>query len=154
MVGWFVQYQQVGLLQHQPAENDSRRFAAGESVRGFERILAAEKHLAEQSPQFLLRCTWIEAVEPFDNADAGWDGVPMILLEVSDADLMAPGHLPGIDWKRPISSIDKTRRISNQRFQKRGFAGAVSSDQSDLLSAAHGRCEIVKHAEPGGRSVI
>src|SRR5262249_28378404 len=27
MVGWLVQYQEVGLLQHQSAENDSRRFA-------------------------------------------------------------------------------------------------------------------------------
>jgi hypothetical protein len=49
----------------------------------------------------------------------------MILLEVSDADLMAPGHLPGIDWKRLIPSIDETRRISNQRFQKCGFAPSV-----------------------------
>jgi hypothetical protein len=78
----------------------------------------------------------------------------MILLEVSDADLMAPGHLPRIDSKRLIPSIDETRRISNQGFQKRGFAGAISSDQSDLLSAAHGRCEIVKHAEHAGCSVI
>src|SRR5262245_12111484 len=154
MVGWFVQYQEVGLLEHQPAENDSRRFAAGESLRLFERILAAEEHLTEQSPQFLLRCTWIEAVEPFDNAEAGWDGVPMILLEVSDADLMAPGHLPGIDWKHLIRSIDETRRISNQGFQKRGFAGAISSDQRDLLSAAHRRCEVVQHAEPAGCSVV
>src|SRR5215467_7805045 len=138
MVGWFVQYQEVGLLQHQPAENDSRRFAAGEGLRRFERILAAEEHLAEQSSQFLLRRTWIEAMEPFDDADAGWDRVPMILLEVSDADFMAPGHLPGIDRKRLIPSIDETGRISNQRFQKRGFAGAISSDQSDLLSAANG----------------
>src|SRR5262249_54454946 len=148
--GWFVQYQEVGLLQHQPAKNDPRGFAAGESLCRFECILAAEEHLAEQSPQFLLRCAWIEAVEPFDDADAGFDGVPMILLEVADADLVAPGHLPGIYRKRLIPGIDGTRCISNQRFQKRGFAGAISSDQSDLLSAAHGRCEIVKHAEPAG----
>ena len=150
MVGWFVQYKEIGFLQHQLAENDSRRFASGESLRRFERILAAEEHLAEQSPQCLLRRTWIEAVEPFDDADAALDRVSMILLEVSDANLMAPDHLPGIDWKRLIPAIDETRRISNQGFQQRGFASAISSDQSDLLSAVHGRCEIVKHAEPAG----
>src|SRR5207247_7620228 len=125
MVGWFVQYQEVGLLQHQPAENDSRRFAAGESLRRFERILAAEEHLAEQSPQLLLRRTWIEAVEPFDDADAGCDGVPMILFEVSDADLMAPGHLPRIDWKRLIPTIYENRRLYDPGYQNRVYGRSI-----------------------------
>ena len=70
MVGRLVEHQDVGLLQHQPAENHARRFAAGERIGLLERILAAEEHLAEHAAQFLLRSLRIELVQPVDDGDA------------------------------------------------------------------------------------
>ena len=85
MVRGFVQNQEVRFLQHQPAENEPRRFAAGKSFGALERVVAAEQHLAEQSAQFLLggaadrsSCSHSMTLTPWP------DGVPVILREVSD----------------------------------------------------------------------
>src|SRR5437867_422295 len=48
MVGRLVQNQEVGFLQHQAAENDSRRFTSGKDLR-------SEEHTSElQSPYDLV----------------------------------------------------------------------------------------------------
>src|ERR1039458_1162367 len=49
VIGGFVQHQEIRLLEHQPAKDQPRRLTAGESIGGFEGVLAAEKHLAERS---------------------------------------------------------------------------------------------------------
>ena len=67
---------------------------------------------------------------------------------------MSPGHFSGIDREGLIRSIDKARGIANQRFQQRGFAGAVSSNQRDLLSPAHRGDEVMKHAEASGCAIV
>ena len=132
MVGGLVQNQEVGFLQHQAAENDSRRFTSGKDLRPFERIVAAEQHLAQQPTQFLLGRAGIEAVQPFDDADAGRDGLPVILREVSDGDFVSPRHLSGIDRESLVWSIDKPRGIVNQRFQKSGFLRSYQQETGKL----------------------
>src|SRR5205814_4758009 len=125
MVGRLVQNQEVGFLQHQPAENDSRRFTSRKDLSWFERIVAAEQHLAQQSAQFLLGRARIKTVQPFNNRNAVRDGLPVILREVPDGDFVSPGHLSGIDREYLVRGIDKPRCMPNQRFQKGGFPGAV-----------------------------
>ena len=53
VVGRFVEDQHVRLLQHDPAEQQTRRLAAGERVGRLVAVLAAEQHLAEQAVNLL-----------------------------------------------------------------------------------------------------
>src|ERR1039457_6863944 len=55
VIGGFVEHQEIGLLEHQAAEDEAGGFAAGERASGFERVVATEKHLAEKPAKFLLR---------------------------------------------------------------------------------------------------
>ena len=78
----------------------------------------------------------------------------MSLREVSDSDFMSPGHVSGIDRERPIEGIDKPCGMADQRFQKSGFPGTVSSYQGNPFSAVHGSSEVVKHKELPGCAII
>src|SRR5688572_24544943 len=49
----FVEHQDVGLLQHDAAEEQAGGLAARERLGGLEALLAAEQHLAEQSVDVL-----------------------------------------------------------------------------------------------------
>ena len=42
-----------------------------------------------------------------------------------------------VKWRSVV--IDEAGRVANQRFQQRGFAGAVAADQRDFFAAVHGR---------------
>src|SRR5439155_22746873 len=99
-------------------------------------------------------CPRIKNVQPFNKRNAVRDGLPVILRKVSYADFVSPGHLSGIDREYLVRGIDKPRCIPNQRFQKGGFPGAVSSNQGDLFSAAHGGNEIVEDAELSGCAIV
>ena len=116
MVGRFIKNEEIGFLQHETAKDYSGRFATGKSVCPLKRIVAAEQHLAEQSAQFLLGSGRVAVMQPFDDADAEGDGVPMILRKVSNGNLMTPFYRPCIDWKIPVGCVDKTGGIANQRL--------------------------------------
>ena len=45
VVGRLVEDQEIRLLQHEFAEDQARRFSAGQRARGFQRVFAAEQHL-------------------------------------------------------------------------------------------------------------
>src|ERR1017187_5724384 len=66
VIGGFVEHQEVGLLEHEAAEDEAGGFAAGERLGGLERIVAGEQHFAEEPAQFLLRGLRIELVQPLD----------------------------------------------------------------------------------------
>ena len=114
MVGRLVENQEVGLLQHETAENDSRRLASRKDVGAFEGVVSAEQHLAQQAAQFLLRGAGIEAVQPFNNREAMRDGLAVILRKISDGNFVSPGNAPGIDRELPIGSLDERVGIADQ----------------------------------------
>ena len=49
-----VENQEVRLLQHQPAENQPRRFAAREGIGLLQALLSAEEHLSQQAANIFL----------------------------------------------------------------------------------------------------
>ena len=60
VVGRLVQHQEIGLLQHQPAEDQPGAFAAGKRDRGLECVFAAEQHPPEEPRNLFLRRLRIE----------------------------------------------------------------------------------------------
>src|SRR4030095_5207125 len=110
-------------------ENDACRFSSRKDLRPFERVIAAEQHLAEQTSQLLLGRAEIEAVQPFDYRDTFRNGLPMILCKIAHRDFVAPDHRSGIDRELLVGIVDETRRTAYQRFQERGLSRAVSSNE-------------------------
>jgi len=47
---------------------------------------------------------------------------------------MAPCNGPGINRKLPLSIVNESGRIPDQRLQHGGFAGAVAADERDLFA--------------------
>src|SRR6266568_5850197 len=97
MVRRLVEHEEIGLLQHQSAENQARGFATGEGCRGFHSIFAAEKHLSHQAAKFLLRSAGIKFPEPFESCHAFGDGLAVILCEIADGDLVPPADFTAIN---------------------------------------------------------
>src|SRR2546425_11561357 len=93
-------------------------------------------------------------MQPFNDADAERNSVLMILREVSDGNLMAPGGRAGIDGKRPIVAVDETRGVTDQRLQKRRLPCSVTADQSDLFTPANRGVEIVQEPERNDGTLV
>ena len=70
----FVEDEDVGLLQHDLAEEQAGGFASGESVGLLEAFFAAEEHLAEDAADVFLGGLGVEAVEPLGGGRALGDG--------------------------------------------------------------------------------
>ena len=100
MVRGLVEHEDVGLLQHQPAEQQPGRLAAGERVGGLVTFFAAEQHLAEQPVDFLPARIRIELVQPLDDGHALFDRAGVILRKVTDRHLVAPAQLAGVPVAR------------------------------------------------------
>ena len=147
MIRGFVQDEKVRFLQHELTENQPGSFAAGKRFGALQRILTAEQHLAKQTAKFFLGGAAVPIVQPLDDGEAWPDGVPVVLREVADGCLVAPCHGACINGELLIGSVDKSRRITDQRFQKRCLPCSVPADQGDLLSAADRGREIPEHLE-------
>ncbi len=109
VVRGLVEHQNIRLLQHQPAENHSRGLAAGKRFRRLQRVVAAEKHLAEQPAQLFLRRHRIELVQPLDHRGAFDDGVRVILREIADERVVSPRDRAAIDRKLLFAIVDVAR---------------------------------------------
>ena len=97
VIGGFVEDEDVGLLQHDLAEEQAGGFASGEGVGLLEAFFAAEEHLAEDAADVFLGGLGIELVEPVAGGHAELDGALVVLREVADLDLVAPLDGAGVD---------------------------------------------------------
>ena len=84
VVGGFVEDEDVGLLEHDLAEEKAGRLAAGERVSFFEAFFATEEHLAEDAANVFLGGFRVEGMEPLGYCSAFGDGAGVILREVAD----------------------------------------------------------------------
>ncbi len=147
MVGRLVEHQKIRLLQHQPAKNQPRRFAAGKRLGRLQRVIAAEEHLAHQAAQFLLRSGRIELPEPLDGGHALGDGFAVVLRKVADGHFVAPAHFAAVDGEAAVGVFDEAGAVADERFQQRGFAGAVAAHESDFFSADDARGKTRNHLQ-------
>ena len=145
VVRGLVEHENIGLLQHQLAENDSRGFAAGKRFRRLQRVVAAEKHLAEQAAQLLLRRHRIELVQPLDHRGAFDDGVRMILREIADERVVPPRDRAAINRELLLGIVNVARRVADQRFQQRGLPRPVAAGERDFFAARYGRGKRMNH---------
>src|SRR5882762_7319117 len=97
MVRRLVQDEEIWFLQHELAKDEPGRFAAGESLGGLERVVAAEEHLPHQSTQLLLIGAGIELPEPVDGSHTFGDGIAVILREVTDGHFVPPDYRAAVD---------------------------------------------------------
>ena len=100
VVGRLVQHQDVRLLQHDPAEEQARRLAAGQRLGRLVAFLTTEEHLAEQAVDVLARGGRVELVQPFRRRQALGDRAGVVLREVADRDLVSPADGAAIDVAR------------------------------------------------------
>ena len=123
-----VEDEHVGLVQHDPAEQQPRGFASRQRLGRLEPFLAAEQHLTEQPVDFFPRRIGIELVQPFDGGHPLPDapvcpaGNTQLTLRVPSGSIRCPGP----------RATPPVRRIREQRLEHRRLAGAVASDQHDF----------------------
>src|SRR5947209_4959223 len=96
MVGGLVEQQYVGLLEHDAAEEQTRRLAARERLGRLEAFLAAEEHLTKETMDLLARRVRIEAVQPLHRGQPLLDDARRILREVADRYLVSPLQRPRV----------------------------------------------------------
>ena len=90
MVGRLVEDEDVGLLQHELAEEQAGGFAAGERVGHLHALFAAEEHLAEDAADVFLGGILVELVQPVVDGASHLDGGDEVLREVADLRSVAP----------------------------------------------------------------
>ena len=90
VVGGLVEDEDVGLLQHELAEEQACRFAAGERVGALHALLAAEEHAAEDAANVFLGGVLVELIEPVVDGHAHLDGAGEVLGEVADLRRVSP----------------------------------------------------------------
>ena len=141
VVRGFVEDENVGLLQHDLAEEQTCGFASGEGIGLFEAFFAAEEHLTENAADIFLGglrgrtvCSHSATVVPIG------DGARVVLCEVADGDLVSPLDGAGVD--RDILLFD-AGPVGKKRFEKRGLPLPVSADEDDLVSALNSGGEVV-----------
>src|SRR6266567_151003 len=140
VVGGFVEDEDVGLLQHDLAEEQAGCFASGERVGFLEALFAAEEHLAEDAADVLLGGLRVELVEPVRGRHAELDGALVVLGEVADLGLVAPLDGAGVDGD--VLLLD-AGAVGQQRLEKRGLALSVAADEDDLLATLDSSGEVV-----------
>jgi hypothetical protein len=92
VVGAFVEYQYVGLLHHQLAEQQSGGFSAGENFGTLIAIFTRKEHLAQQAANFFVRRFGVPLVQPLESGRAGLDQGLVILGEISHSGFVSPNH--------------------------------------------------------------
>ena len=140
VVRGFVEDEDVGLLQHDLAEEQTGGFASGECVGLLEAFFAVEEHLAEDAADVFLGGLRVELVEPVAGRHAELDGALVVLGEVADLDLVAPFDGAGVDGDVLLFDAGA---VGEQRFEERGLALAVAADEDDLVAALDGGGEVV-----------
>src|SRR6185437_12306874 len=90
VVRGFVQHQNVWLLQHELAEQNARRLAAGEHVSLFVGFIAGKEHLAEEAANFFVRHGRIPLEKPVKNRPARLNHAAMVLGKESYCRFMSP----------------------------------------------------------------
>src|SRR5271166_194773 len=97
MIGRFVEHEHIRLLEHQFAEEQARRFPAGEYVGTLFGIVARKQHLAQDATNLFGGSGRVPLMEPLQNLDAGLDQRLVVLGKISDGSFVTPDYLPSVD---------------------------------------------------------
>ena len=99
VVGGFVQHQHVGLLQHELAEEDARRLAAGKHVSLLGGFIADKEHLPQQAANLFIRNRRVPLEDPVQNGAAFFNQAAMVLRKIADGGFVSPGGLAAVnEW--------------------------------------------------------
>ena len=74
VVGGLVEYEDVGLLQHELAEEEAGGLAAGERIGHLHALFAAEEHATEDAANVFLGGVLVELIEPVVDGHSLLDG--------------------------------------------------------------------------------
>src|SRR6185437_5928394 len=146
---WFVEHQNVWLLQHELAEQDACSLAAGEHVSLFVGFIAGEEHLPEQAANFFVRDGRIPLEKPVKDCHARLNEAAMVLGKESYCRFMSPVDFasaekwPVVAGRLPQFGLRRRGRVGQKRIEQCRFPGAVAAHESNLLSAGHARREVV-----------
>ena len=134
-------------MQHDPAENQPRRFASRQRRGGLHALFPAEQHLPQQPAKFFHRRLRIELMQPLNGRHPLLDGFLVVLRKIPDRDLVPPGDRPAVHLKSLFRVIHVTRSRAQQRPQQRGLARAVAPHQRHLLAARQRRRKALDHLQ-------
>src|SRR5664279_2093656 len=104
MVGWFIEHQNIGLLEHEFTEEQTGCLAAGEDLSPFIGIIAGKEHLAENAADFFGGGGRVPLMEPLQDFDTGLDESLVILGKVSYCCFMAPDNSAAVDERAVVAA--------------------------------------------------
>ena len=138
VIGWLVEDEHVRFLQHDPAEEQTCRLASRQRLGRLAAFLAAEEHLPEEPVDVLTRRVRIESMQPLGHRQPLLDFASMILRKIADRHFVPP-------VERSLIEVAERRwhagGVSEERFEERCLADAVTPDQHDSVTAVHDRVE-------------
>ncbi len=147
VVGGFVEDQDVRLEEHEAAEDQTGRFATGESFGGLEGVFTGEEHLTEEAAELFVGGFHVVLAEPVDAVHAVFDGFGMVLSEVADAGFVTPDDVATVDGEFVFVMAGEHGGVGQKRAQEGGFTGTVSAHDGDLVATADEGLEVFEDLE-------
>ena len=140
IVGWLVEQEDVGGLQHQPCDVNARAFAAGEVAdRQIELFLAKEEACGPAGDM-------LRAVAEHYGVAVGREGAAQrlveieliaVLIETRDAQAFGATDFAGIGFD-----------FAGHEAEEAGFTGAIGAEDAHLHAGADGEIEIAEKFAP------
>ena len=133
VVGRLVQCEDVACFEHHLRQDQPRLFSSGDHLHRLVDFVAAEEHFAEVGAQFHFgeAAFGSEPGEPVDCPLLHVEHFGGVLREIAQFNRFAVDDVAAA-WLDPFE----------QCFEQRGLAGAVGSDDGDLLLVADGEVEV------------
>ena len=148
VVRGFVEDEDVWLLQHELAEEQTGGFASGKHAGGFGGFVALEEHLAEQAADFFADRRGIPLMQPVEHGHAAFDQAAMVLREISDGGFVSPDDFSGVDERAVVAAglaqfgFGRGGRVREQSVDQRGLAGSVAAHEGDAFAASNAGGEV------------
>lgn len=124
MGGGFVHQKEIGWIEEDFDQGETRFFSSAEDTDGFKNIVTTEKKGAENSSSGLFT-NGIRGIEDgFEHFVFHIESVAAVLGKVADAHVMSCGAFSALDGNGPA-----------EEFEKSGFSCTVGTDENGALTA-------------------
>src|SRR5205823_37348 len=114
MGGWLVHQQEVGRIQQQLDQRQSRFFATAQDRDALENIVASKEERSEDGARGLLRYRVGNVEHAFENAMCGVKNVYPVLGEIADPDIVSE-----------LAHSTLNGQHAREQFQECGFPGGA-----------------------------
>ena len=139
MGGGLIHQEKVGRIEEKFDEGEAGFFPSAEDSHRFEDIVSAKKKGTENGSGGLLADGVGGVEDRFKNLMLHVERIPSMLGEVSDPDIVAEESFAALNGEG-----------STQKFEKRGFARSVGSDENRALASFGFEVEPPIHSEVAG----